>query len=320
MKVIKITAAILALTLTLSSMVGCKSKENENMYKIGITQLIEHESLDAARKGFIDGLAALGFENGKNIAIDYQNAEGASANLQTIASQFVSDKKDLILAISTPAAQSMANATKEIPILVTAVTDPKEAKLVASNEKPGNNVSGTSDMAPIDKQIEMIHDFIPNIKTLGLLYSSSEDNSITQIAIAKTACEALGISYIEATVTGINDINQVASDLANKVDAIYSPTDNTIASAVPNVLKITNEAKIPMFTGWAPAPENSGIASLSIDYYELGKLAAQQAVDILSKKSVISDMPILYQENCKAHVNEENAKMLGIAIPQKYLG
>ncbi|MEG1972355.1 MAG: ABC transporter substrate-binding protein [Oscillospiraceae bacterium] len=320
MKTIKISAIIMAGALILSTLAGCAPKKDEGMYKIGITQLIEHESLDAARKGFIDGLSALGFEDGKNIVLDYQNAQGAQANLQTIASQFVSDKKDLILAISTPAAQSMANATKDIPILVTAVTDPKESKLVKSNEKPENNVSGTSDMAPIDKQIEMIRDFMPNIKKVGLLYSSSEDNSIAQIAIAKKACDGLGISYVEATVTGINDINQVVSDLSNKVEAIYSPTDNTIASALPNVLKITNDAKIPMFTGWAPSPENAGIASLSIDYYELGKLTAQQAVDILTRKSVPADMPILHQENCKAYINEENAKVLGITIPEKYLG
>ena len=323
----KTTVKILSLVLASLIATGCSSKNEtvkasseeteKKVYKIGISQLIDHESLDAARKGFVDGLNELGYKDGDNLVIDYQNAQGAQANSQTIASQFVSDKKDLVLAISTPSAQSIANATKDIPILVTAVTNPQEAKLVKSNDNPETNVSGTSDMAPVDKQIELIKEIMPEIKTLGLLYSSSEDNSIYQIAIAKKACDELGIEYVEATVSGINDIQQVVTDLSGKVEAIYSPTDNVIASAMPNVNKIAMDSKIPTYTGWASEGDKGGMASLAIDYYQLGKITAKQADRVL-KGEDISKMAIEYQQDCQVYINYDMADELKIEIPEKY--
>lgn len=323
-KLIMKTVSILAVMSL--SLTGCSgntqsssSKEEKMDYKIGITQLMEHESLDAAREGFIDGLKELGYEDGKNIKLDYKNAQGNQANCQTIAQQLVAEKNDLILAISTPSAQATANVTSEIPILVTAVTNPENAKLVKSNENPQVNVSGTSDLAPIKQQIELIKEFMPQVKKIGLLYSSSEDNSIYQIKIAKEICDELNIEYVEATVSGMNDITQVVSNLVNKVEAIYCPTDNVIASAMPNVLKITNEAKIPTFTGWTAQGDKAGMASVAPNYYELGKMTAAQAVDILKNGADIKTMAIKYQEQCEVYVNEENAKELGITIPEKYL-
>lgn len=323
MQVIRIVSLVTTLLLSLTACGGnaapvSSTDSSAAVYKIGITQLVEHESLDAAYRGFVDGLRERGYEDGKNIALDYQNAQGTQANCQTIAQQFIADQKDLILAISTPSAQAVANLTQEIPILCTAVTNPENSKLVAANTAPGGNLSGTSDLAPIAQQIALIREFLPTAKTVGLLYSSSEDNSLYQIGIAKAECEKLGLQTVEATVTGINDIGQVVQSLVTKVDAIYSPTDNVIASAMPNVLQIANEAKVPTFTGWAAEGDQAGMAAVAVDYYALGKLTAGQAVEILQNSADTATMPIAYLESCKVYVNADNAAALGIPVPEAY--
>src|SRR5574344_2949404 len=214
-KSISVIAAIMALALVAT---GCSGKKADKKIKIGIIQLVEHPALDGAYKGFVDGLATAGYVDGQNISIDYQNAQGEQANCVTIAQKFVNDRDNLILAIATPAAQAVANLTKDIPVLVTAVTDPESAKLVKSNAKPDTNVPGTSDLTPVEKQIELLKKIIPNAKKVGLVYCSSEQNSIFQINIAKSACDKNGLKYIEGTVSNSNEIQQVTQSLVGKVD------------------------------------------------------------------------------------------------------
>ncbi|MCQ2576964.1 MAG: ABC transporter substrate-binding protein [Treponema sp.] len=283
--------------------------------KIGVIQLVEHPALDASYKGFVDALAAAGYVDGVNITIDYQNAQNEQANCVTIAQKFVNDRCDLILAIATPAAQAVANLTKKIPILVTAVTDPESAKLVKSNSKPGTNVSGTSDRTPCAAQIDLLTKLVPNAKTVGMLYCSNEQNSFFQIELAKKACDAKGLKYVDFTVSNSNEIQQVVQSAAGKVDALYSPTDNMIAAGMVTVAQVANQLKIPTIVGEDGMVQSGGLATYGINYYELGKQTGSMAVEILKDGKKPADMPIQYLQTCDLSVNEETAKVLGITIP-----
>lgn len=311
-------------TLALAAMVvgaaGCGSStqsgsKDKKSYKVGVLQLVQHPALDAANKGFIDGLKSKGFEEGKNVTFDQQNAQGDQSNLQTIAQRFVSNKDDLVCAIATPAAQTMANASKEIPIVGTAITDYKVAKLVKDNSKPGTNVTGTTDMNPVEAQIDLLVKIMPRAKTVGFIYNSSEVNSQLQIDLAKKAAAARGLATVEATVSSVNDIQQAAQSLMGKVDALYIPTDNVMASAIPNLIKITDAARIPVFCGEAGMLKSGGVATLGIDYYKLGFQTGEMAADILSGKAKPQDMAIQSQKTFTVSLNEEAIKKLGLTIP-----
>ena len=312
----KMFAALLmvAVCVTALSAKPKKAKKAKTI-KIGIIQLVEHSALDANYKGFVDGLAEAGYVDGQNIKIDYQNAQGEQANCVTIAEKLVNDRDDLIFAIATPAAQAVANLTQDIPILVSSVTDPASAKLVKSNEKPGTNVSGTSDLTPCAAQIKLLKQLVPEAKTVGMLFCSNEQNSYFQIALAEKACDELGLKYIEATVSNSNEIQQVTQSLCGKVDAIYSPTDNMIAAGMALVGQIAVENKIPVIVGEEGMCNAGGLATYGIDYYELGKQTAKKAVEILRDGKKPKDMPIQYLDKCNLKVNEETAKKLGISIP-----
>lgn len=287
--------------------------------KVGVVQLVEHQALDAANKGFVDGLAAGGFKEGENLTLDRQNAQGDQSNLQTIAQRFVSNKVDLVCTIATPAAQTMANATKEIPIVGTAITDYKVAKLVKDNSQPGTNVTGTTDMNPVEAQIELLVKIMPKVKTVGFIYNSSEVNSQLQIELAKKAAAARGLKTVEATVSSVNDIQQAAQSLVGKVDAVYVPTDNVLASAMPNLIKITDEAKIPVFCGEAGMTKAGGVATLGIDYYKLGFQTGEMAADILSGKAKPQNMAIQAQKTFTVTLNDAQIKKLGLTIPDEIL-
>lgn len=292
------------------------AKEN---YKIGVIQYVAHDALDASYQGFVDGLAEEGFVVGENLTIDFQNAQGDISNCSTIATKLASGGNDLVLAIATPAAQAMAQATidkQDLPVLITAVTDPADAGLVASNEAPGGNITGTSDLTPVAEQIALLQQLVPEAKTVGLLYASSEANSVFQIEIAKKAAEELGLETKEYTVSSTNDLQQVVQSMVGKVDAIYSPTDNMIASGMPAVSQITTQNKIPMVVGERGMVENGALASYSIDYYALGKLTAAQAAKILKGEATPATMPIEYQENFTLDFNKEVGNVLGIEAPE----
>jgi len=311
LKVLAVAAAVTALVCSCSS--GAK------VTKVGVIQLVEHPALDASYQGFVDGLKAAGYEDGKNIKIDYENAQGEQANCVTIADKLVSTRSDLILAIATPAAQAVANKTERIPILVTAVTDPESAGLVNSNKLPGTNVSGTSDLTPVAAQIDLLKKIFPNAKKVGMLYCSSEENSKFQIDIAKEACDKVGLSYVDATVSNTNEVQQVVQSLVGKVDAIYTPTDNMIASCMATVALVTNEAKIPVICGEGGMVENGGLATYGINYYELGKQTATMAVDILKNGKKPAEMPVQYLSTCDFTYNPDTVKILGIELPADLL-
>ena len=292
-----------------------QSSDNE-LIKIGIIQLVEHPALDQAYQGFVDGLKEAGYEEGKNVSFDYQNAQGEQANCITIAQKFLNDKSDLILAIATPAAQAAANLIKDIPILVTAVTDPETAKLVEKNDAPKGNVSGTSNLTPVDEQMELLKKLVPNVKTVALMYNSSEQNSKFQIDMAKRKLDEMGISYIEATITNPNDIQQVVQSIIGKAEAIYIPTDNMLASGMANVIAVTEPAKIPVICGEVDMLKSGGLATYGISHYELGKLTSKQAVRILKGEAVPANMPIEYLQTPTLSINTNAAEKLGIIIPE----
>ena len=310
----------IALALTAAALMaftGCGSNgtTSNGEYKVGVVQLVEHPALDAANKGFVDALKEKGLAD--KITFDQQNAQADQSNLNSIAQRFVSDRKNLILAIATPAAQSMANATHDIPILGTAITDYEAAKLVKSNEHPGGNVSGTSDMTPVEKEVDLIIALVPNVKRIGAIYTSSEINSQLQVEKMKAYAATKGITVVEATVSNVNDIQQAATNLVNQdVQAIYTPTDNVLASAMANLAQITDAAKIPVFAADEGMTMTGGVATYSVDYYKLGYQTGLMAAKVLSGEAKISDLAIETQKDIKLTVNEERAKKLGITIPE----
>jgi len=303
-------------------LVGCSSApasegaKKENTIQIGITQIVEHPALDAARNGFVDALESKGFKDGEKVEIEFQNAQGDMTTTQTIAQKFVSEKKDMILAIATPSAQSAFNATKEIPIIVTAVTDPVAAGLVKTMEKPDTNVTGTSDAAPIDKQFKLLKRLIPDAKKVGILYNTSETNSEIQIKRAKKIAKEFDIEIITSGVTSVNEIPQSLQSIIGKIDVLYVPTDNMIASAMPLVSAKCTEENIPIIGAEKAHVENGALATEGIDYYKLGFQTGITAVEVLNGKEP-KDLPITTLKNTQLVINEEVAKKLKIEIPKE---
>ncbi|MBC7334351.1 MAG: ABC transporter substrate-binding protein [Actinobacteria bacterium] len=304
---------VLALVLTV---VGCSGKASSEKKTIGVIQYVEHVALDSAREGFIAALKDNGYVDGENIVIDYQNAQADQSNLSTISDRFVANKVDLILAIATPAAQAIAGKTKEIPIVGTAITDYVAAKLVESNEAPGGNVTGTTDMNPIKEQIDLLVKLVPDAKTVGVIYTSSEDNSVVQAKIAKEVIESLGLNYVEVTITNSNDVQQATQEIVQKCDALYLPTDNVLASSMPIVYGVTVESKTPVICGEAGMVQNGGLATLGINYYDLGYKAGLMAVKILKGEAKPATMPIESADKFDFAINGKVAKEIGLEIPE----
>lgn len=281
-------------------------------YKIGILQLTEHAALDAANKGFVAAIEASGID----ASIDQQNAQNDQSACQTIASTLVNENCDLILAIATPAAQAVAGATSDIPIVCTAITDFAASGLVEDNDAPGGNVTGTSDMNPVADQIELLHQLVPEAKTVGLLYCTAESNSKLQIDLAAEELDRLGMEGVEYTASSSNEVQQVVESMMGKVDAIYTPTDNTIASAMTVIASIANENKVPTVCGEVAHVEAGGLASISINYEELGRRAGEMAVRILSEGADPADMPIetMTADECDLVYNQKTADTLDVDV------
>lgn len=323
-KKIKMLALGMTAVFSMGLLAGCgggaadtaKKDEANKTYNVGIVQLVEHSALDAANKGFVDGMKKRGYEEGKNINFDRQNAQADQSNLQNIGQRFLSNKVDLIYAIATPAAQTVANLTKDIPIIGSAITDYESAKLVASNNAPGGNVTGTSDMNPIKEQIDLLLKICPNAKTIGTIYCSSEVNSEIQVKAMQEYAATKGLTVEVATISTVNDIQQAAQSLVGKVDAFYEPTDNVIASAIPTLTAITNPAKKPIICGESNMVKGGGLATYGVDYYKLGVQAGEMAADILDGKSKPADMPVQFAKELSAVINVTNAEALGITIPE----
>ena len=294
-----------------------QSVEGEQ-FKIGILQLMEHDALDNARNGLVDALAEGGYVDGEKIVVDLQNAQGDQSNLKTMSQKFVNDKEDLIVAIATPAAQSVTAETQEIPILATAITDYPEAGLVESNEVPNVNLSGTSDRTPVKEQFALLKQILPDVKKVGIMYNSSEANSEVQARAAIEACGELGLDYQEGTVTNVNDIQQVVQSIVGEVDALYIPTDNTFASAIPLVVSITDVEKIPVICGENGMVKGGGLATVGIDYYKLGQQTGKMAIRILEGED-ISKMPVEFPDSTEICINLDTAAKIGVTIPQEII-
>ena len=304
--------------MVFSSFLFACSHKDSDVKTIGVLQYMEHDALDAAYEGFIAGLAEEGYIEGENIKIDLKNAQGDLTTAQTIANQYVSDDVDMMFAIATQAVQSAYNATKDIPILMTAVTDPVEAGVVKDWNQSGTNVTGTSDLTPVAKQMELITELVPEAKTVGVIYTTSEVNSEVQVKMAEETASNLGLQVIRVGVTTVNDIPQAVASVIDKVDAMYAPTDNLIASSMPVLWNACLDKKVPIVAGVDTMVIDGGIATEGIDYYQLGYETGLMAAQVLEGKDP-STMPINTLQNTTLIVNQKNAEAIGLSIPDSIL-
>jgi len=307
---------ILLLIISLS-LNGCSSQKEE-VFSIGISQIIENPVLDLAREGFIDALKEKGYEDGKNIKIDTQFAQGDIALTTTIAQNFVSQKKDLIFAISTPSAQSAFQSTKEIPILFTAVTDPVSAGLVKNLDSPEGNITGTTDLVPVDKQLELGKKIFPNVKKVGIPYNTSEVNSQVQVELAKEAAEKQGLEIVDIPVTNSSEIEPALRAKAQEIDLLFLPSDNLIASSMSIITKVALDNKIGTIGVDEPMVKNGALACEGLDYYKLGYETGLMAVDIMNGKEV-KDISVFRPKDTQLTINQNIANKLGINIPKEIL-
>ena len=295
---------------------GCsnnkKADNSSNVKHVGVLQVVQHPSLDKAYKGFKKGLKEEGYVEGKNLKIDYQNAQNNQDNLKSMSEKLVNEKSDLMLGIATPAAQSLANTSQDIPIVVTAVTDLKAAKLVKSDTKPGKNVTGTTDMVSIERQIKLLLSIVPKAKTVGIMYNDGESNSKIQADLATAVLKKAGVKVLIKTANSTNDVQQVTETLASKVDGIFVPTDNTFDSAADVVGKAVKEKKVPLVARSVDQVKTGGLASIGIDYELLGEQTGKMAAKILAGKAKPADMPVEKAHDMKLVVNKKMAKALGI--------
>ncbi|MDC4233442.1 ABC transporter substrate-binding protein [Actinomyces sp. B33] len=288
------------------------STAGERTYTIGISQIVTHSSLDAAREGFKAAFSDAGLA----VEFDEQNAQGDQATATSIASKFAGEGHDLVLTIGTPAAQAAAQTIVNAPILFTAVTDPVAAQLVDSLDNPGSNVTGTTDMNPVADQIGLIPRIAPQATTVGIIYSSGEVNSEIQVSLARQAAEKAGLTVVEKTVTNSAEVQQAAQALASATDAIYVPTDNTVVSALASVVQAAEDAKIPLIAGEADSVANGALATYGIDYEQLGYQTGQMAIRILTEGDDPALTPVESQDEYALTINSTTAAAIGLTIPE----
>ena len=318
MKVVrKLLAPLLVVGILLTSLISLhqlKADKKRDVFRIGISQFITHQSLDATREGFVDELAKQGYIEGKNIEIDLQNAQGEQRNLKTISQQ-LAESSDVVLAIATPSAQSLANTTQTTPVIFSAVTDPVSAKLVESREHPGGNVTGTSDQSSdaISTQINLIKKVLPKAKTIGILYTQSEPNSVVQKDEAKRLLEEKGFTVVEKTILDSNNVKAAAESLMAEVDMVFVPTDNIISSTMETVKQVSIKHKVPVFGGSTEMIAVGGLYNYGTNYEELGRQTARMLVRVL-KGEKPENIAVELPEKLELHTNQEMADALGIDI------
>ena len=318
MKVVrKLLAPLLVvgiLLISLFSLHQLKADKKKDVFRIGISQFITHQSLDATREGFVDELAKQGYVEGKNIEIDLQNAQGEQRNLKTISQQ-LAESSDVVLAIATPSAQSLSNTTQTTPVIFSAVTDPVSAKLVESREHPGGNVTGTSDQSSdaISTQINLIKKVLPKAKTIGILYTQSEPNSVVQKDEAKRLLEEKGFTVVEKTILDSNNVKAAAESLMAEVDMVFVPTDNIISSTMETVKQVSIKHKVPVFGGSTEMIAVGGLYNYGTNYEELGRQTARMLIRVL-KGEKPENIAVELPEKLELHTNQEMADALGIDI------
>ncbi|WP_309133249.1 ABC transporter substrate-binding protein [Brevibacterium sp.] len=318
MRLKNLATAVVAISsvLAVSACSGGDSGTGEggDSYKIGISQLVQHPALDAASEGFQKKFE----DEGVTVEWDVQNAQGEQANATSIAQNFANQDLDLVLAVATPAAQAAAQAITNVPVLFTAVTDAEEAGLVASNEAPGGNVTGTSDLNPVADQLKLVKDLRPEAKTVGIVYSSGEVNSQVQVDLAKKAAKDLGVEIKEATIANSSELGQAVNSLG-KVDAYYVPTDNNVVSAVSVMVQAAEKNKALLVGSEAGQVEQGAAITRGINYTKLGEQTGEMALRILQDGEKPADMPVETSSDLELVVNPEAAKRQGVEIPQKLL-
>ena len=318
MKVVrKLLAPLLVVGILLTSLISLhqlKADKKKDVFRIGISQFITHQSLDATREGFVDELAKQGYVEGENIEINLQNAQGEQRNLKTISQQ-LAESSDVVLAIATPSAQSLANTTQTTPVIFSAVTDPVSAKLVESREHPGGNVTGTSDQSSdaISTQINLIKKVLPKAKSIGILYTQSEPNSVVQKDEAKRLLEEKGFTVVEKTILDSNNVKAAAESLMTEVDMVFVPTDNIISSTMETVKQVSIKHKVPVFGGSTEMVAVGGLYNYGTNYEELGRQTARMLVRIL-KGEKPENIAVELPEKLELHTNQEMAAALGIDI------
>jgi len=283
-------------------------------YTVSFNQIVEHPALDALRQGVKDELAA------QKLTVRYHDhiAQGNIATANLIAKQMLGEQPDVAVGIATPTAQACAQTIKNIPIVFAAVTDPVGAGLVQSLEKPGGNITGTTDMSPIDRQLELILEFLPKLKTIGVIYNSGEVNSVTLVRVLKEEASKKGISVEEATVSNSAGVFQAAKSLIGRVEAVYIPTDNTVVSAFEAITQVGYQAKLPIFAADTDSVARGAVAALAIDYYKMGRQTGEM-VSRVFKGANPAEMPVETLREFQIHLNPGSAAKMGLAVPEALL-
>jgi putative ABC transport system substrate-binding protein len=287
----------------------------EDVKTVTLTYIVDHPAINAARDGIVDALGDAGYLNGKTMKLIVQSAQGSMPTQLQIARQFAGEKPDLMVAISTPSAQALQSTAGTTPVVFTAVTDPVGAKLVASMERPGANVTGTSDMQPLGPTLQLIKSLVPSAKRIGVVYNAGEANSISQVQALKREAGAEGLEIIESTASQSAMVGDAARSLVGRVDAILLPTDSTVVSAVESVVSVGNKTKLPVFASDTDSVTRGAIAALGFNYYELGKLSGKMAAEILGGSSP-SNMAVERLKKQDLYLNMKSAAAMGVKVPQ----
>ncbi|WCK53514.1 ABC transporter substrate-binding protein [Aneurinibacillus sp. Ricciae_BoGa-3] len=290
------------------------SAKTEKQVKVGVTQLVDHPALNSIRQGIVDELAAQGYKDKANMVLDYQNAQGDMSTVTTIAQQMATNKDDIIIPITTPSAQAVVNQAKGIPVVFSAVTDPVAAKLVPSLDKPSQYVTGTSDVSPMDKQVELIAQFLPKVKTIGVIYNTGEVNSGVQVSMVEKAAKAKGIAVQRIGITSSNEVKQGAEAAMNKVDTILVPVDNTVVSSFEALLTAAKASKKPLFASDSDTVKRGAIATYGIDYYKMGRQTGAMAVKVL-KGAKPGSLPVETTKDTQLVINKKAVQSFGLKIP-----
>ena len=318
----KVLTVLLVLVIEMSLFAGCGNVvdggNETRTVKVGILQLMEHPSLNTIRESIIEGLEEAGYVDGENMLIDYQNGQNDMTIMKTAAQTFVANECDVIIAIATPAAQAVLSETTEIPIVFAAVTDPVDAGLVDSLEQPGGNVTGTSDEVSAEMIMNLAEEITPGFKTIGALYSSGEDNSASVIAGLKEYADAKGLKVVESAVTNSSEVQQAAQYLADKVDVVYSPIDNTVASAMAVATEVFNSQKIPFYVSADSMVADGGLATYGIDYTVLGKETGAMVAQVLGGEDP-AGIPVKKMSDMSVYINKNTADAIGVEFPQAVL-
>lgn len=320
----KVRKGIAICTLCAFVVSGCQNKnkqedtgKNRKIPIVSVAQIVQHKSLNEIRDSFTAELETLGYQNGKNIRLDFKDAGGQQTNLNSIMSTFAGNKSDVIVAIATPTALAAAKYSKQIPIVFSAVSDPVGAGLMKDLQKTDSNITGTSDEIQVEQILTLARKVQPNLKTLGFLYNSSEANSISNLAKAEKFCKEHNIKLVKGSGINITEIQSALSVLVDKSDAIFAPNDNTVASSISALVSSANKKKIPVYTGADSMVSEGGFATVGINYSNLGKQTARM-VDKILKGEKVANIPVqVFKENLNIYVNENTRNILNIELPKE---